>query len=142
MTNQILPIKIDPLFLANKGASLQGTLNLQQLPRICDQLCESNGEVAVTLHFGKDHKNFYYIKGTITAELSLPCQRCLEPVIYKINSEFCLSPVKDDKAAAGLPSHYEPLILVDKTLIIADMIEDEIILNLPMVAKHDTMCAL
>ena len=142
MTNQPLPVKIDPIFLANKEATLQGTLTFKQLPRIRDQLYDSEGEVAVTLHFGKDHKNFYYIKGTISTELSLHCQRCLKPVIYKITSDFCLSPIANDKSAELLPSHYEPIMMVDKTLQIADLIEDEIILNLPMAVKHDTMCAM
>ena len=143
MTNQPLPQKIEPILLANKGASIKGTLSLKQLSRLSEQLYQCDGDVEVTLSFGKDHKNFYFIKGNITTELSLKCQRCLEPVSYKINTDFNLSPIHDDKMAETLPKHYEPVLIVDKTLLVSDLVEDEIMLNLPMVAKHNLdICAV
>lgn len=142
MTNLSLPQKIEPISLAHKSANLKGTISLSELPRLTDLLYQNDGVVEVALSFGKDHKNYYYIKGHITAELSLKCQRCLEPVSYKINTDFNLSPIKDVKMAETLPEHYEPVLLNDKTLLLSEIIEEEIILNLPMVAKHDLMCAV
>ncbi len=142
MTQIPLPHKIDPITLAHKGASLTGTVALHELPRVFKQLCLGDGEVQVVFEFGKDLKNYYFIKGHIVTELSLQCQRCLQPVNYKIESHFCLSPVKDSKAAADLPSDYEPLIMTDKTISILDMVEEEIILNLPIAVKHDTVCSI
>ncbi len=143
MTNLLLPQKIDPISLANKNACMKGTLLIKDLLRLSDLLFHSDGEIDVTLSFGKDHKNFYFIKGHINAELSLKCQRCLDSVIYKINTDFNLSPISNDKIAETLPGHYEPVLLMDKTLLVADIVEDEIILNLPMAAKHElNMCTV
>lgn len=142
MTNTPLPHKIDPITLAHKGASLSGTLSLHELLRVFNLLCLGDGEVHVKFEFGKDLENFYFIKGHLLTELSLQCQRCLQPVNYKIDSDFCLSPVKSDKEAANLPGDYEPLIMTEKTINILDIVEDELILNLPIAAKHDTVCSI
>ncbi len=142
MTHSSLPQRIEPISLAHKNANINGILSLSDLPRLADLLYQNEGEIEVTLTFGKDQKNFYYIKGHITTELSLKCQRCLEPIYFKINTDFNLSPIKEDKLAETLPAVYEPILLVDKTLSVSDIITDEIILNLPMVAKHDLMCAV
>lgn len=142
MTNLPLPHKIDPITLAHKGASLTGTLFLHEMLRVFNQLSLGDGEVQVQFEFGKDLKNFYYIKGHLLTVLTLQCQRCLQPVNYKIESNFCLSPVRNDKEAANLPGDYDPLIMTEKTINILDIVEDELILNLPIAAKHDTVCSI
>lgn len=138
-----LPEKIEPVKMAHKGTCLQGQLPLRQMPRLMKELCSDKGDVSVSLKFGIDEQRYNYLKGEVCAELHLICQRCLEPVIYPVKTEFCLSPVEDVEAADKLPERYEPVVLKGSLLLLADVVEEELLLNIPIAAKHpDGGCKL
>lgn len=141
MSEQQLPEHIEPIKLAHKGARLHGTMSLKLFPRLAKELNQNKGEVKVTLIFGVDEERYCYLKGHIDTELSLQCQRCLEPLQYKIASDFCLSPVVDDKAADKLPDRYDPLMMTGNSLSLVDLIDEELLLNLPIAVKHDENCS-
>lgn len=134
--NATLPEKVEPLKLAHKNASLQGRLPIKKLPRLANDLYSAAGDVLLSLSFGVDAQRICYMKGEVVTELDLVCQRCLEPVKYPVKSEFCLSPVCDEKAIDKLPDCYEPLILKDNLVALAEIVEEELLLNIPMAPKH------
>ncbi len=48
-----------------------------------------------------------------------------------------LSPVLDEQAVKSLPVGYEPVLMLNRQIKVADMVEDELLLNLPIIALHD-----
>jgi len=81
------------------------------------------------------------LEGQINTTLSLVCQRCMEPFQLNIDHAFLLGAVEQVSMINRLPEGYDPLILDDKGSIqLRDVIEDEVILCLPTIAKHTTEC--
>ena len=116
---------------------MSGSLDLENLIRLQDVVMgDDSGSVDVELIFGKDQEGICFIKGTLKTELKLECQRCLNVIHFPIESEMMLSPVSDDTKAKRLPSRYEPLIVVQDKISLIEMIEDELLLNIPIVPKH------
>jgi uncharacterized protein len=138
-----LPERIEPLRLAGAGASLQGTVDLSTLSRLAPSLHAIGQEtVAVRMHFGVDGEGIYYLRGTLRTVLELTCQRCLGAVRYPVDIEFSLGLAGSADEAERLPDRYEPLVATGESVAVATIVEDELILALPIVAAHaDPACA-
>jgi uncharacterized protein len=115
---------------------MQGRIALAEMTRLSDSLLDSSGDVSISLEFGIDNEGIRFIHGRVQAEVSLECQRCLEVLRYPIDSEFMLGLVRSTAEAELLPAHYEPLLVEDEPLFLRDIIEDELLLALPVVARH------
>jgi len=136
MSDERLPVHIDPIRMAETRRLLEGKVALAEMTRLADVVQDNSGEVTVSLEFGSDAEGIRYMHGHIDAEVGLLCQRCLEPMRYRIESEFSLGLVRSRNEAEALPSHYEPLLLDGNPLFLRDVIEDELLLALPIVAMH------
>lgn len=137
MLDARLPVHIDPLRLAQQRREISGRYRLAEFSRLGEALVDDDGEVTVELHFGIDEQGIPYMQGRLRAQLQLRCQRCLEPMPYAVDSELSLGIVEDEVQAEALPSHYEPLFAEQEPLYLADVIEDELLLALPIVPRHD-----
>ncbi len=137
MFDERLPVHIDPLRMAEAGRLLEGEYSVAEMDRLRDSLLDSSGKVAVSLEFGIDAEGIRYMKGRLQSELTLECQRCLQAMQAPIDAEIALGLVRSNDAAELLPSHYEPLLVESDALFLRDIIEDELLLALPLVAMHD-----
>ncbi|PCJ19028.1 MAG: hypothetical protein COB04_06525 [Gammaproteobacteria bacterium] len=140
MSNEQLPKKIDPLKLINHEVSLTGTINLEDMTRL--NACIEGGDplVQADLSFYRDGQRFRVIEGSCSAKVSLVCQRCLEPTDVSLDAEFALAVVTDDEWAKKLPKRYDALILEESPILLAEVVEDELLLCLPSVPKHTHEC--
>ena len=46
------------------------------------------------------------------------------------------SPVHSDEEAQRLPENYDPLLLTDETLPLATLVEEELLLSMPIITRH------
>lgn len=137
MSKTRLPKQIDPLRLADRHTHLEGYLALAEMTRLASVVHSAAGDAAAVLNFGIDEQGRRYIRGQVTAEVALICQRCMQPFNYKLTSRLALSPVADEAAASTLPDNYEPLIVTGEIVALADLVEDDLILALPLVSIHE-----
>jgi uncharacterized protein len=136
-----LPKFIDPLLLADRNANIEGELPVSSLGRVADLLSNDVGNISVKLFFGREGR-LATIDGHISAVLALKCQRCLEPVEWPINNEIKLGVVNTAERANNLPDGYEPLLLIEEGKIpLVNIVEDELLLILPSIPKHQDDCA-
>ena len=136
MFNERLPVHIDPIRMAETRRLLKGHVPFSELKRLGESLVETGGNVEVSLEFGIDAEGIRYMNGRIRAVLMLECQRCLEPMPFDVDREFALGMVRNETEAEALPSHYEPLQIDGQPLFLRDVLEDELLLSLPVVARH------
>jgi uncharacterized protein len=137
MLNQRLPERIDPLRLAETGRTFRGLMELSRFKRLAPSLVSTEGTVEVELEFGIDEAGVRYLSGRLSTEVELICQRCLEPMRFRLTAEPLLGIVADAALAERLPPHYEALIAGERgPLLLQDIIEDELILALPIVPRH------
>lgn len=126
---------IDPLALASKGRSIEGKIALAELRRVLPLLRSDAGEVEFSLSFNMDEAGIPRIQGRVQATLMLQCQRCMEEMEFSVSSKVRLGIVASRAAAEHLPENYEPLVCDEETTIVS-ILEDELILALPIVAMH------
>ncbi len=133
-----LPQSIIPARLSEQQASLSGHLRLADMPRLLFSLHEVHAEEAeVELNFTQDTENFIVIYGKIRARLPLLCQRCFKAMVYPVDAQVIWSPVKSETQADELPAQYEPCLMQADSLNILDVVEEELLLSLPLVPMHN-----
>ncbi len=131
-----LPHYIDPQRLAEQQAELAGSYPLAALDRLVSSLHSATGEVTFQLSFGMSGDRAV-VTGQVATRLPLTCQRCLRPVSWSVNRDISLGVILNPDQVADLPDCYEPLVVApDGTVALRDIVEDELILELPVVAFH------
>jgi len=137
-----LPDQVD-LHRAVAGAwSFAGTIALREMPRLRSVLCEPAGEARFTIVFGRDREGRATVRGTLRAMLPLQCQRCLRPFGFPVAVDFALAVVTRSEQTDELPEHYDPLLSEDGAVQPRELIEDELLLAVPLIPKHPSeQCA-
>ena len=73
-----------------------------------------------------------------SARVHRTCQRCLQPVELELHVDRRLRFVADENLAAELDADSEDDVLaLERALDLHDLVEDELLLALPMVPRHD-----
>ena len=134
-----LPDRLDLIATAEAGRVLRGRVPLEQLERVLPLLMSPEGGLEVVLELGKASDGTHYLSGTITGTLAVRCQRCLEEMRLPLDTRFCLGLVRSQEAGQELPQRYEPLIVSGEPTRITDVVTDEVLLALPIVAVHEDM---
>lgn len=132
-----LPEQIDPLRLAKNDAKLKGCYDISRLTRLHDRLCEIRGQVEFNWFFHINDQHRAVIQGHIQASLPMICQRCLKPVDYPVHTETALMVLREGESEDIVPDGFEPLILEQMPVSLLSLVEDELILALPIIAKHE-----
>ncbi len=132
-----LPQYINPVKAAQAQEKISAKVVLSKLGRLKDRVLNLDNDVAVNMVFYKDMDNYTVIDIKLNAELSLTCQRCMQPMEFAFASEGLLSPVTSDQAAKQLPGQYDPVIVVDNKIDLWELVEEEILLNLPLMLMHE-----
>lgn len=136
MPEQYIPEYIDPYRYAEQNLQLKGLVKLSDMQRLSVNLNQEMDKAECDLQFGVDEQKVPFLKGHVVAKLKLQCQRCMEPFIYEIISDFALGIVDTLDEANALPDIYEPALAKDGQLALRELIEDELILNLPIIPRH------
>lgn len=135
MLNNSLPKYFDPRECAGKKSAFEGCIPLSQFKGLCSFLASDKGNASIHLKFRVDRK-CYTATGLINAQLQLVCQRCMVAAPHEITASLSVGFIHNENCAKNLPKEYDPVIMIDGIVILEDMIEEEIILSLPIVAYH------
>ena len=131
-----LLLHIEPFKWADRGAEVDVTVPLKSFTRLLDGALSDEGAVTVRCDFARDAQGVAWLSGTATTSVSLTCQRCLEAVRVELDAEFRLALVGDEAEADTLPDDEDYLVVGDN-LVLQDVVEDELILTLPLAPTHD-----
>jgi uncharacterized protein len=128
-----LPETVDAWRMVAARRQFQGSLPLEDLLRLRESLANADGVVRFELEFGRDEVGVAYLSVDVQAELPLTCQRTLEVFEFpvRVRSRLGLTAREEDEAA--LPPGYEALLIPSGEVKPAEVIEDELILALPVV---------
>ena len=135
-----LPEYLDFTRIADKGDEVQGKWPISELPQLKELLVNDEGDIEVSMNFGRKAK-LRYVTGTISGALAVICQRCMQPMDLELNTEFKLAMVQTEEQADKLPEEFEPLLVDEDKMSVPQMLEDELLLAIPLVAMHDTDCS-
>ena len=143
-----LPEQVDHRKLANGGVALNGAFPVRRFSRLTACLANDEGLVHVSLGFGSvpsgvdgQDRNRTRLTGQLNARVNLVCRRCLGNLGYDLDCGIDAVLVEDEAALEELPLSEDGILCEGRIVKIADLIEDDLILALPMVPGHtDTDC--
>ena len=134
MVNNIT-FAVDLWRLAASRRCIQGVLPLSQFRRLQSVLVDAAGECAYTLEFDYSQPlRLSTLHVELCAQLPLRCQRSLSRFIFPVTVKQTLGLIRHDSEESGLPPEYEPLLVPEHgCLSLADVVEDELLLAVPIV---------
>jgi len=134
-----LPLTLDPVRTAQKRLDYQGVYTPDQVERLAESVVSVDSDVECDMTFAIDNQRLAVIKGDAKVAVTLECQRCGKPFPHAVHTTYCFSPIKSDEQAEALPEAYEPIEVNEFGEIdLRALVEDEIILSLPVVPVHDS----
>lgn len=130
-----LPQRLDLARLADARVVLDGELPLARFGRLAPLLARTDGVVRAHLEFARDLKR-EVVRGRVECELFLTCQRCFGEVEVSVVADLDLIRVADENDAEALADGRDPLLAPNREVDLTTMLEDELLLALPIVPRH------
>lgn len=135
-----LPDSVDFLKQVERNACFDGVWPVSDFSRLAEVVCSKQGEVTARLKFAT-RAGTNCLDGHVQAEIELRCERCLDSVKQHIESDFRFGLITSEDEADSLPKEFEPLLAQNYELSLLQLVEDEVLLSLPIVARHDEECS-
>ncbi len=129
----------DAFAFARDSRVLEGTLAIAELERLHDLLTEVAGDVSWRLEGFKGERGELLLQLTVSGRVSLACQRCLETIVFDLDVDSLLEivPASLDLSQEELEDDTRDFLPVDGELEVGELIEDEILLTLPVAPRHE-----
>lgn len=130
---------VDSLEFAREGRVVAGGVAVAALVRLADTIADNAGSLDCELRGGRDGEGKPYLDLRVVGSLNLRCQRCLMPMPFGLNIDSRLMLVApgeqwpdEELAEDGLDA-----IEASRELAVLPLIEDEVLLALPIVPRHE-----
>ncbi|MEM7053527.1 MAG: YceD family protein [Pseudomonadota bacterium] len=120
---------------AQARRSFAGSMPLSRLKRVQDVLLEPELDDAIGFEasFWRDDQGNLRLDCMLNGRVPLRCQRTLKRYLQAIDSKSSLAVIESEAELSALPDDLEPKICPDGRLNIAELVEDELLLALPLV---------
>lgn len=133
MYEQVVP---DPLEFARGRKCLEGNIALSRLERLQDLLASTEGTVHFKLTGFVNEGAAPGLRCEVQGALKLLCQRCLEPMDYRLQLDSSLMLASDEPALEDEDPDTPDCIPNQRDMSVTALVEDEILLALPMAPHH------
>ncbi len=111
-----------------------GTVSLGRLERLVGMIADpGEAEIAFELRFAHDDQRQVRVEVHVTGQVPLVCQRTLSVFQHDLDSRSVVGIVGNEQDAGALPEDYEPLMVSDGRVELIRLIEEELLLGLPLV---------
>ena len=129
-----LPPVVDAWRMVTARRCFEGELGLTEFHRLRGSLLDAEGECRFGLEFGRDAQDQPFVDVHVLARLPLQCQRTLARYLQVVEINQRLGLITTEAQEAALLEGVEPLLVPDSAeLRLVELIEDELILALPVV---------
>ena len=120
----------------SRSSYFQGQIEAEALPRLGELLASKSAAIDVKFEFQNSDYDTALVSGEVQTMLEMECQRCLQAISVPLHLEFkLLIDAPDDIVQeSSLDTIYSEDGLID----IFEVVEDELILALPLVAMHES----
>ena len=144
MTKEHSPDRLDVKAFAQAGGHLSGHDTLLKYRRLAEEAQGLHPDLRVDWQADGEVRSTHGIGGQIwlrlKAEATLPmtCQRCLHPVDVPLSVDREFRFVADEATAEALDeASEEDLLALSREFNLRELIEDELLMDLPVVPRHD-----
>ncbi len=137
MSEATLPHLIEPGKWADREALLDAVVPLRRFARLLEGALGHEGDVSVKLRFVRDARGLPHLAGQLGTVLRLTCQCCLDAVTVPVAADVDVYLLSDEAYADRLSEDEDYVVFSDGHLDFPELLEDELILALPLVARHE-----
>jgi len=128
------PAAIDGLAFARSAGMLKGRLDMESLPRLARSAC-SMAVLDFILEGEINERGKPGIRLAVDGSVRMQCQRCLGDVDLPLRLETQLQLAVNEAEILAADDDIERVV-AGHEMSVAALVEDEVILALPMVPKH------
>lgn len=145
MSRTLVGLVVDTLEFAREGRSVSGTVPVSALPRLLELVGTSNALLECELS-GRREDGRNWLSLSVRGQFDLICQRCLGPMPFALLADAELQVMApgeawpDETLEDGSLSLGADAIAADATQLVTDLIEEEVLLALPVAPKHEESC--
>ena len=132
----IEPLVIDAQVLAHSGLVWEYTFNDRRFPRLHDMALSDTPVMVARLQFAILAAK-PVIHGQVHGTVEVVCQRCMQPMQQRVDERFDLMVIDSEAELEQVPESLEAWIVNASRLDAAALIEEQVLLALPLIAKHD-----
>lgn len=135
-----LPQMIDPWAFARQREILSGDMPVSATHELA-ALADPDATIHFRLEGSVDREQQSRLKGALEIELNLECQRCLAPLRWPLAETFDYVLIRSAEQESSVEDGSETLICANDELDLAWFLEEEVLLAMPMIAKHEDCVA-
>ncbi len=128
---------IDVIAAVEKRLRYSGIVSAAKMSRLLDAVKVPQAKIEVSIEFSRDLEGQAQIVGELATEVEMTCQRCLQACLQPVHVDFCLNPVANESQAEELTDKYQAIITAGETLDLLSVLEDELLINSPLISMHD-----
>ena len=127
---------VDVERLADVGEVREFDLPYAELPRLAAELASLEGVARCRVAFSRE-RGFPVADIDVRARLPLRCQRCLQTAPLEVAQRSRVWHVAEPAAADRLEAGIEPVLAPDGRIALRDLVEEELLLVVPLVPRHE-----
>ena len=132
---------IDAFEFSRSNGHRDGVTPVATMSRLGKDVADQSGEIAWGIDGAVTSHGYPALTLSVSGTVQLMCQRCLTPFAYQLDSSTMLVLGKDDDEADQIEEVLDDesidVIVGSRTTDVRDLIEDEALLGLPQVPKHE-----
>jgi len=129
------PVEIDPRRFCRDSQSWETQSDVSAFPRLAHEFTQ--GALFCRVIGQTDQRGGMSLRLAISGEVELTCQRCLGAMQHAVQIERTLYLARNEAELERLEALPDSdAILVSETLDLVDLVEDEVLLSLPLAAMH------
>ena len=135
------PLDVDRLALGE--TEIDFDVPLAELPRLQSRIAGIGGSVRGAARFGRQ-AGFAVAEVSLAGKATLQCQRCMQAMELSVDSTARVALIFAEADAAKVPEELEPVLAREGRISAAELVEEELLLALPIVPLHEELrdCAV
>lgn len=132
---------VDGFEFCRLAQRLSSTTPVASFGRLAVEAADGSGEIRWSFAGGRHPKGSPQLVMKVEGAVNLICQRCLTPYSHPIDSETALVLARDEAEADELDESLDDdsidVIVGSGALDLLQLVEDEVLLSLPLSPRHD-----
>ena len=129
------PVEVDPWRFCKDGQSWETRSDVAAFPRLAHEFTQ--GTLFCRVVGRVDQRGSLSLQLAVSGEVQLTCQRCLGSMPYTVDVERTLYLARNEAEMERLDALPDSdAIQAGETLSLVDLVEDEVLLSLPLATMH------
>lgn len=126
----------DVAILADEGTEVQVDIPVARMARLAGELAAPTGKACGSVQFSRD-RGFPVADVQVTADVTVVCQRCLQPMVTHLEAGSRVFLPATEAAAEHVPEDAELMLAPEGRLRLGELVEEDLLLALPFAPLHD-----